>query len=92
MIELKATGGEWVADGYEIRSTTCPISLAKVAVFNKGKANADLMAASYGMYRLLERLEKFCDEVTDEDTRLYGEAKSLSYEIDDLLAKARGES
>jgi hypothetical protein len=48
------TGGQWYADNYDVKSSCCEIALAKVAVFNEGKANANVMAAAPDMYEALE--------------------------------------
>lgn len=55
------------------------------------EADAALIARAPEMYEMLERLQAFCDEVTAENTTLYGEAKRLESAVDALLAKARGE-
>ncbi len=79
-MKAKFTEGEWFVNGYEIQSKTYSIELAKVTVFNEGKANAHLIAAAPDMYKMLELLvlgDSINDTTIDDEVRM-------------LLAKARG--
>jgi len=57
MKETKFTRGEWsIYGGYEIRAKGCEIEIAKVTVFNQGKANAKLIKTAPKLYETLEFL------------------------------------
>jgi hypothetical protein len=83
--EAKFTGGEWYADSYEVKSTVCCISLAKVTVFNEGKANAHLIAAAPEMY---DELKAIRDIFEAHDAEVFKDSIEC---LDNVLAKARGE-
>ncbi len=75
------TKGSWFNDGYEIKSNECCIEIAKVTVFNEGKANANLIAAAP---ELLEALEELVAQL-EGDYFCFKNARSA-------IAKAKGES
>lgn len=90
--KLKATGGEWSAKDFEIRSTCCPIELAKVTVFNEGRANAHLMASAPELYEALVWAMRFVDQVRIESPLPKDSGEDISYRYAlEALAKARGE-
>ena len=96
MSEAKFTIGEWNVN-YKGYSTG-------VGVVCGGKeihwcietpetiANAHLIASAPEMYAMLEDLSELLEALSHEDTYLYNKAKIASDNVDELLAKARGES
>jgi len=80
-MKAKFTKGEWRFDGYEIKSDGCLIELAKITVFNQGKANGYLIAAAPDMYELLSKISVMMECEHGVNTS----------EINELLAKARGD-
>jgi len=75
------TKGPWSNDDYIINAKDCCIEIAKVTVFNQGKANANLIAAAPEMYVLLNKIAN----------EPYGREDISGDVINELLAKARGE-
>ena len=87
MSNTKITQGEWYLDGYQIKSTVCCLELAKVTVFNEGKANATLMASSPLLYKALEEISLMVSH-EPMDISFKAEIHSL---ISEALASPRGE-
>lgn len=85
----KFTEGEWYVDGYKIKSPVCSLELAKITVFNEGKANARLMACSPEMHNHI----KIIKEMIDDGDILFRHPMSkmtLELRTDQLLEKIRG--
>ena len=80
------TKGPWSNDDYIINAKDCCIEIAKVTVFNQGKANANLIAAAPEMHEVLQSI------INTWDGPLY--RHEMAPNIDkarEALAKARGE-
>lgn len=95
MSKAKFTPGPWVNNGYNIEAQECSFDLAKVTVFNQGKANSHLIASAPEMYAKIEsdikRIEAQMMFKTKNDETLPG-LKELRDRKLALLAKSRGES
>ena len=82
---MSYTKGPWFNKGYEIQANGCSVEIAKVTVFNQGKANANLMAAAP---ELLEALQDCLDSLGNEF--------NLPEDVQDaarfVIAKAKGET
>jgi hypothetical protein len=104
MSNTKFTQGEWELLGYTIMSKDNKFDLAKVTVFNEGKANAHLMSQSKNMYKMIEILsaelfiainevnEQRASRITNqtENEPDYMDMQTI-HEAQLLLKKARGE-
>lgn len=100
-MDTKFTKGPWFNQDYsfEIEAKDCCIPIAKVTVFNEGKANAHLIAASPDMYKALEsHLNTLgdlyaldIDDVLPEHEGEFRAVHALINKTELLLKKARGE-
>lgn len=100
MSDTKFEERKWeLLDGYQVGVRVDYgdgfFTVASCQIYNRGKANAHLIAAAPDMYEMLERLKVVVDDY-DYDlfcSRGAGEwsQPDASTEIDALLAKARGE-
>ena len=83
----KFTSGPWINEDYsfEITSKECCLPIAKVTVFNEGKANAHLIAAAPDMYKALKSMVDMMD-CGDES----GDGSEWHAEAVLALKKARG--
>lgn len=98
MSEAKFTKGPWeveiceINDSVDVVANHCDWEICGFPrMDNSIIHDAHLIAAAPEMYELLSGLYNFFDHLLDEDTTLYMQARDLSYEIDALLSKARGE-
>jgi len=97
MSETKFTKGEWFAivDDECCFIDNCEKGLIadleeSDAPCDEAEANAHLIAAAPDMYAMLEGLSELMPFL-DEQTHPQIECDALKYDIDKLLAKARGE-
>ncbi len=89
-MDTKFTKGEWFVNGYEIQSKNCSVELAKITVFNEGKANAHLIASAPDMYKKIEELNVLLLSLGHLvwDTIDLG---AVTNDNEELLSRARGE-
>ena len=89
-MKAKFTEGEWFVNGYEIQSKTCSVELAKVTVFNEGKANAHLIAAAPDMYNMVNKVLEMQKQWYGYGVDTHMKLADMAKEMELLLARARG--